>query len=118
MTISAANWKAIYVKLIGVGEPIVIKRYTGTGTNRPSTSVTVRGRVLNYQADELTGTIQQGDRHVIILADDLEAGGFPIPIVPGDKCIIRGKECQIMAPDDNTRRYGGELVGYDLQVRG
>lgn len=116
--IGAANFRAIYRQLIAVGELVTIKRYIGTGTNRPSINATVRARVVGYQPNELTATVQQGDRRVILVAEDLDAQAFPMPIVPTDKCVIRGRECSIMAPDDSTRRYGGELIGYDLQVRG
>lgn len=113
-----AMWKSIYVKLIGVGEPITIRRYTGSGPNRAFFDATVRGRVMNYRADEIVGQIQQGDRHVVLLAEDLIAEEFPLPITPSDKCIVRGKELAIISPDDNTRRYAGVLIGYDLTVRG
>ena len=71
-----------------------------------------------YYGTELVGTIQQGDRKVILLADDLLAAQFALPLKKGDKIVIRGRETNIEAPDDNTRRVRGVLVAYELQVRG
>lgn len=115
---SPASWKSIYRATIGVGEPIIIRRYSGSGTNRPFFDAEVIGRVTNYHADEIVGLIQQGDRKVILIADDLIAKEFQLPITPADKCIVRGKELAVIAPDDSTRRYGGVLIAYELQVRG
>ena len=32
--------------------------------------------------------------------------------------VVRGKELNIEAADDNTRRVQGVLIAYELQVRG
>jgi hypothetical protein len=116
MTPEAA--KAMYKRLIGVGETIYIRRYTGTGTSRPHTDYAARARVTGYAANELVGTAQQGDRRAILLADDLTAAGITLPITANDKAVVRGKELAIIAPDDSTRRLEGELIAYDLRLRG
>ena len=101
-----------------VGEDIIIRRYTGAGSNRPKFDATVRGRVIEYLPKELVGTIQQGDRKLIILAEELVTAGFSLPLRKGDKAVVRGKELNIEAPDDNTRRVQGVLIAYELQCRG
>ncbi|MPZ41307.1 MAG: hypothetical protein GEU95_25325 [Rhizobiales bacterium] len=114
-----ASVKASYRRMLDqVGEPILVRRYTGTGPNRPKADVEVRARVTGYEPHELIGAIQQGDRKVILLAEDLVAGGFALPITSADKVVVRGKELAIHAPDDSSRRIAGELVAYELQVRG
>lgn len=101
-----------------VGETVTIRRYTGTGQNRPHFDATVKARVVDYKPHELVGAIQQGDRKLIVLADDLITAQFPQPLVKGDKAVVRGKELNIEAPDDNTRRVQGVLIAYELRVRG
>lgn len=101
-----------------VGETVLIRRYTGTGTNRPKFDAEVVARITSFEPHELVGTIQQGDRKLIVLAQDLFNAQFPIPLRKGDKAVVRGKELNIEAPDENTRRVSGELIAYELQVRG
>lgn len=112
------GYKAMYRRRIGVGEPILIRRYTGAGVNRPRFDAEVRARVVGYQAEELVGGIVQGDRKVIFLAEDLNAAQFAGPITTNDKAVVRGKELAIIAPDDSTRRCQGVLIAYELTVRG
>lgn len=100
------------------GEIVIVRRYTGTGTTRPRFDAEVRGRVTGYQPHELVGSIVQGDRKVIVLAQDLLDRQFPLNLVKGDKAVVRGKELNIEAADDSTRRVAGVLIAYVLQVRG
>lgn len=100
------------------GEPVTIRRYTGTGSSRPKFEAQVQARVTEYAPNELVGLVQQGDRKLIILADDLVSAQFSLPLRKGDKAVVRGKELNIESPDDNTRRIGGVLIAYDLRVRG
>jgi hypothetical protein len=100
------------------GEAVLLRRYTGSGTNRPRFDVEVRARVIGYQPTELIGSITQGDRRVIILLEDAIKAQFALPITTNDKCVVRGRELAIMAADDNTHRDGTECVAYELQVRG
>lgn len=100
------------------GEPVLIRRYTGSGTNRPRFDVTVRGRVFGYEPHDLIGGIAQGDRRVLILHEDLIKAQFALPITNSDKCVVRGRELAIQAADDNTHRDGTELIAWELQTRG
>lgn len=108
----------MYRRRIGVGETILIRRYTGSGTNRPRFDAEVRARVIDFAPSELIGTVQQGDRKAIMLAEDLYTAQFALPITSNDKAVVRGRELAIIAPDDSTRRLGGELIAYELQLRG
>lgn len=118
--------KADYEQMLNDGgEDIVVRRYTGTGTNRPKIDVYVRARVTGYAPRELVGTIQQGDRLIVVLADDVTQPTtdsppqtLTLPLVSSDKVVVRGKELQIMAADDSTRRYHGVLVAIQIQARG
>lgn len=105
--------------LDAAGEFVTVRRYTGTGAGRPYFDAEVRARVTGYEAREMIGpNFQQGDRKAIVLAEDLIARQFALPIRPTDHVIVRGRECAIVAPDDSTRRVRGELIAYELRVRG
>jgi hypothetical protein len=101
-----------------VGETIAIRRYTGTGVARVPADTDVRARVTGYDERELVGTIQQGDRKIIVLVEDLTSAGFAIPVTPNDKVVLRGTMISIVTVDDSTRRIQGELVAYEIQARG
>ena len=117
MTPEAA--RASHRRLIAAhGEPISIRRYTGTGTARPRFDWTGRARVMSYKPDALAGTLQQGDAKVIVLAEDLIGEQFPVPPRKNDKCVVRGRELNIEAVDDNTRRVAGVIVAYEITARG
>lgn len=110
---------ATYRRMMGmVGETVLIRRYTGTGANRPRFDAEVTARVTDYEPSELVGTIVQGDRKIIVMAEDLTSAQFPTPIKKGDKVVVRGKELNVEAPDDSSRRIQGELIAWELQVRG
>lgn len=111
--------KAMYERhLLQVGEYITVRRYTGSGTNRPRFDVQARARVEGYAPSELIGTIQQGDRRIVLYADDLLAAQFAMPVTANDKLVIRGRELAIVAVDDNTRRLQGQLIALEIQARG
>jgi hypothetical protein len=119
--------KADYrAQLALVGEMVTIRRYTGTGTNRPKIDRPVLARIAGYGPTELVGTIMQGDRRVIALADDITQPTtdsppqtLTLPILTSDKIVTRdGKELQIIASDDSTRRVRGVLIALEIQARG
>lgn len=99
------------------GEPVLFRRYTGTGANRPVFNAEVRAVVTGYQPHELIGGIVQGDRKVILLAEDLSRAQIAT-IAIGDKLVVRGRELSIGAVDDSTHRDGAQLVAYELKVTG
>lgn len=102
------------------GEDIVIRRYTSTGVS-PRTYVDrpCRARVVGYQPSELVGAIAQGDRRVIIMAEDLEGESPAFTLAKSDKVYAeRFNEIAILGIDDSTRRVDGELIAYELHCRG
>jgi hypothetical protein len=113
-----AGIKARYRRAIRQhGEPVVYRRYTGTGSNRPLFNAELRGWVQGYQPNEMIGGIIQGDRKVIILAEDVAKAQIAT-ISTNDKLVVRGKEAAIGAADDSTHRDGTELVAWELKVTG
>lgn len=100
------------------GEVIKIRRYTGSGPNRPMFEVDVVARVTGYQPDELVGGIAQADRKAIVLHEDLINAGFALPITNADFAVIAGKQYAIRVPDNMTRRVAGVTIAYELQIIG
>lgn len=118
MTLSADIIADYGASLRRVGETVTIRRYSGSGDTRTPTDVTAWARVAGYEPAELVGAVRQGDRKLIVLAEDLEGGQIALPLRKGDKAIVRGLELNIEAADDNTRRVEGVLVAIELTVRG
>jgi hypothetical protein len=102
------------------GEDIAIRRYSGTGVGRTYVDRPCRARVTGYAPEELVGGITQGDRRVIVLAEDLGGESPPFIIMKSDKVWAPRfpNELSIQGVDDNTRRIAGELIAYELQTRG
>jgi chemotaxis receptor (MCP) glutamine deamidase CheD len=116
---SADAVKASYARAFAAyGVEVVVRRYTGTGADRPRTDAKVLARVLGYEPRELVGAIKEGDRKVIVLHEDLVTKQFPVPLVRGDKVVVAGRELNVEAPDGDTRRVGTQTIAWELQVRG
>lgn len=116
---NAAEARAMYRSQIDEhGETVTLRRVNVSPT--PPTDATVKARVVGYRAEELVGGITQGDRKVIVLAEDVETSSFPVPFktTGSDKVIVRGKTLNIGVVDDSTRRIGGTLIAYEIQARG
>lgn len=107
--------KAAYAR--SLPEIVFLRRYTGTGLNRPRFDVKVRARARRYNTTELVNTITEGDQQVIICVEDMLAGGFNLPPTTNDKVIIGGKELAIIAIP-GERKADKIVVAYDLHVRG
>ena len=113
--------KESYVRMMEeAGEDVIYRRYYGAGQNRPFFDAVVRARVVGYVPNEMIdGTlIKQGDRRLILLADALLEAEIPPPIRSTDVVVVRNRELAIIRPDDSTRRIDGELIAYELVVRG
>lgn len=98
------------------GETVTLRR-NNAAPSLP-TEQNLKARVIGYQPDELIGGINQGDRKVIILAEDITT--FPLPFKTGgtDKIVVRGKPLNIGVVDDSTRRIGDTLIAYEIRATG
>jgi hypothetical protein len=105
-------------QLAAHGEEITLRRINPSPT--AATDKTVRARVTGYAPEELIGGITQADRKVILLAEDVETSGFPVPIKSGssDRVVVRGRQMMIAAVDDSTRRIGSTLIAYEIRATG
>lgn len=108
---------SLLAQLTEHGSTVTIRRYTGTGSTRSFVEKVVRARVMGYSADQLVGSIIQGDQKVVIYADDVTAP-LSLPIVKSDKIWIDGRETAVESPDHRTRSVAGVVIGINVQVRG
>ncbi|UGY03147.1 hypothetical protein [Bradyrhizobium quebecense] len=108
------------------GETVLVRRYTGVGPVRAvAKEAAVPAKVKGYDPAEIVGEIRQGDRHVILLNDPaapVPAGKVALstmlPLTDRDFLVIAGAEVSIKGVDDATRRIQGQVIAFELQVRG
>jgi hypothetical protein len=97
------------------GEPISILRPGTPNQTFPD----LLARVVGYQPREIVGNVQQGDRKVILLAEDVAASGLELPFrAKADRIVWNGKTMVVQAVDDATRRIAGVLIAYEIRVSG
>lgn len=112
---TAPNRAAYEAKITQRGENITLRRVRSDG---PPFEAQPRASVTGYSPDELVSGINQGDRDVTVLVEDLEKAGWPLPIKRNDKVVIRGRLMNVETVDDSTHRYAGVLNAYQLRVTG
>lgn len=96
------------------GEIVTVKRFTDAG----EVAAQALARIRNYTAEEIASGIVQGNRKAVVLAEDLETAGFPLPLQINDGLFVGERRLNIESVDDSTRRIGGTVIGYDLGVQG
>ena len=114
----AAPTRASYAREFNQrGETVTVTRLV---PNQPSIQKTARAIITGYEPDELIGGINQGDRKIILSAEDLETAGFPLPLKENstDRVIVRGRTLMIAAIDDSTHRVAGVLNAYQIRATG
>ncbi|WP_029085275.1 hypothetical protein [Bradyrhizobium sp. th.b2] len=108
------------------GETVLVRRYAGVGPARAvAKEAAVLAKVKGYQPAEIVGEIRQGDRHVILLNDPSAAVpdgkvalSTMLPLTDRDFLVIAGAEVSIKGVDDATRRVQGQIIAFEIQVRG
>lgn len=110
--VSATEMKSIYARQIR--GYITLMRLGSSPTQ-----ALVRARIVGYQPNELVGDIVETDRKAIVLAEDVAASGFPVPIrAQQDRVIYDGRTWAISSVDDTTRRVDDVLIAYELRISG
>ena len=124
--LTAAQARADYRRAIGDhGEPVSLRRESIDPTPEAQG---LRARVMGFSPEELASGIDQGDRKLILLAEDVEreiaAGRWPAPaagsaaILKNDTLMLRGAPMNVERVDDSTRRVAGTLIAYEMTVTG
>jgi hypothetical protein len=121
---------AAYREALAVaGVPVTIQRVSGYAPNvTVVASATVTAAVRNIKPDgtqtaqaglsaPAMGAIEQGDRMVILLSDDLAAAGFPVPVQRADQVVLpdSGEVLNVLLVDPYKRRIAGAV---ELTVTG
>jgi len=107
---SVAQWQAAYRREMKNGELVTLKR--------GATEATVRAKISGYAPSELVGDIMQGDRHIIMLAEDVTAEEWPDHPKRKDSIILSsGQKLTIEIVDEATARQG-ETFAYHITARG
>jgi hypothetical protein len=77
--------------------------------------VTVIAALSDYQAREIMGGVQTGDRRLVLMQAALQAAGCPDTPKPGDSVIFEGASWQVQSA---TALYQGATpLAWDVQVR-
>ena len=116
VAIREATRRAIYA---AGGVQVTFTRVTGVAPNAVTKSATVKAVVRHYKIDTREtgqegfkpaspGAITQGDREILVMADDLAAGGFPLPVQKGDKiAAATGEKMHVISADALKRSVAG-----------
>jgi hypothetical protein len=97
------------------GEPVIVRRITGTDAAATVSNANVHAIVMDYKplspVMNVTpeGAVTLGARTVIVLEHDLYEAGFNLPVTKNDKIVVRGEELNIKSVDPNTRNVAGAV---------
>ena len=112
--LQGANLYAAYVD--EEGEVVTLRRVSNNGT--VVAEVNARARVTGYKPKDLVSGVRQGERNILLLAADVEAGAFPLPVSQNDEIVVRGQTLTMLAMDDSTHRFAGTLYAYEIVAGG
>jgi hypothetical protein len=112
---STASIKSAYAR--NLKETIIVRRFVGSGPVRPRLDVKVRGKATPYGTNPLIAAISEGDQMVMILVDDLIAGGFSLPLTTSDFVVVKGAQKVIIDPGAR-KAPDGTLIIYEVHARG
>ncbi len=104
----------------GGAAQVTFQRVTGLAPNTTLVSATVTAHVRNYQPDTTEasktgysasqpGAITLGDREILVMAADLTAQNFPLPLKKGDNALVAdtGEKLKITHVDSTKRAIAG-----------
>lgn len=103
------------------GTAVIFERINGQAPNVGITTATVNGIVMNYAREgdilplQPEGGVTLGDRLIIVLAADLAAQDFPLPLRKNDKAIVAGEPLNIENLDPFKRNIAGAI---EIHARG
>lgn len=80
----------------------------------------VMARIVDYEPHEIVNGMKLGSRKAIVLAEDIEASGIPLPLSKSgtDKLVDGVRVYNIDEVDDTSRRLQDVVVAYELRVSG
>jgi hypothetical protein len=115
------------------GMQVKFQRVTGIAPNATvnpvggaSVTAIVRGYSDNGAAAAATGYgsnklggITEGERQILVMADELAAAGFPLPLQKNDQVIVieTGELMTVTKPDSTKRAVAGCIEAYAVGVQ-
>lgn len=93
-----------------VGQVVSFRRMTSTTPQTATARADVKASVRGYAPDELVNGITAGSRRIIVSKLTLQAAGYPVPLVKGDRIYIGDtfeKSTTIQSVDPDHREYAG-----------
>jgi hypothetical protein len=106
---------------------VTFQRVTGLAPNVTIVSATVTAIVRNYQPDGVAesqtgysgsqvGAITLGDRQILVMASDLAAQNFPLPLKKGDNALVAdtGEKLKITRVDMTKRAIAACIEAYGV----
>lgn len=92
------------------GELISVRRMAATTPQTVSARADVKATVHGYDPSELVNGITAGTRKIVLSRLDLEAVGFPVPPIKGDRIYLGAAldaPTTIQTVDTDRREYQG-----------
>ena len=109
------------------GAQVTFQRVAGLAPNTTLVSATVTALVRNYMPDGVAesaggysgsqiGAISLGDRQILVMASDLEAQGFPLPLKKGDNALVAdtGEKLKITRVDMTKRAIAACIEAFGV----
>lgn len=107
-----------------VGETVTFQRLAG---DAPNTTVVAAAQVVAIVRNAMTGpptggfageyAVSRTERNLIVLEDDLDTQGFPLPLVKNDKVLVQGELMNIERIDPSKRGFAGAIDVMAIGVR-
>jgi len=101
-------------ELARIGEPVTLRRRQGTSGT--FTDASIHGVLRQFDPDELTGSIRQGDAEVTIAHTPLISAFWPVPPRAGDMVVVGGRTWAVQGA--MPKQMGGIIAAWVLWVRG
>lgn len=102
-----------------IGQPLTLRRLAVVPGNKTvGFDIGMRGCVRGYLPHELSDTIAQGDREVVISDVPIEARQWPGPPARNDLVLLEGGSLVARVLAVNSLSLGDVTLKHTMQVRG
>ena len=110
------------------GAQVTFQRVTGEAPNATTQSATVVAFARGYQPDPTiasqqglgsseVGSLAFADRTILVMASDLAAQGFPLPMIKGDIAVLdTGETLTLVRVDSAKRAIAGCIEAFGVGV--
>lgn len=117
--LAVAGQQVTFQRLVGVAPSVTLSPAGGatvTSAVRQYTPDTTQNSATGWSASQV-GSVTLGDRVILVMASDLSAAGFPLPVQKGDQAVIvsTGEVCSVVSVDAALRFAAGCI---ELKVMG